>query len=75
MHDRYSHRQVFARDERGERHVVRVTRAPVPGSHGRLGPPRFTWHDGRSLRMVDPERGVLECSETHERLTIEDWSP
>jgi hypothetical protein len=73
MLHRYSHEQIAAYSDTGERHVVMVTRLPVPGSPHLHGPPRYTWHDGQVLHLVDPKAGVIECVASGRRLTIADW--
>ncbi len=73
MPNRPTHEQIAARDDQGERHVVAVTRWPVPGSPHLKGPPHYTWHDGRTLRLVDAKAGILECALTKQRLQIESW--
>jgi len=72
MPNRYTREQIVAVDDKGERHVVMVTRVPVPGSHLR-GPPHYTWNDGQTLHLVDAKAGVLECAVTGQRLKIADW--
>ena len=73
MPNRYTHEQIAAHDDKGERHVVMVTRSPVPGSPHLQGPPHYTWHDGQTLRLIDDKAGILECVRTRQRLKIEDW--
>jgi hypothetical protein len=73
MPNRYTHEQIAAHDDQGERHVVMVTRAPIPGSPHLHGPPHYTWHDGQTLHLIDDKAGVLECARTRQRLKIEDW--
>ena len=73
MLGRYTHEQIAALDDQGERHVVMVTRIPVPGSPHLHGPPHYTWHDGQLLHLVDAKAGVLECALTGQRLKIVDW--
>ena len=65
--------QLAAHDDKGERHVIRVTRSPVPSSPHLRGMPHYTWHDGQSLHLVDAKSGVLECAATGQRLQIENW--
>ena len=72
MTNRLSHEQIAAHDDKGERHVVMVTRAPIPGSHLK-GPPHYTWHNGQALHLIDPKAGILECGLTKQRLKIEAW--
>ena len=73
MPTRASHRQIAARDDQGERHVVMVTRSPIPGSPHLRGPPHYTWRDGHELHLVDPKAGILECAVSGKRLKIEAW--
>jgi hypothetical protein len=65
MPGRYT--QIAAHDDKGERHVVMVTRSPIPGSPHLRGMPRYTWHDrqtlgrgGQSIRIVpaDDDAGI-----------------
>jgi len=65
--------QIWARDDQGMRHAVTVTRAPVPGAPHLQGLPRFSWGAGRALKVIDDQAGVLECVQTGQRLTLEDW--
>ena len=65
--------QIWARDESGMRHAVTAARSPIPDAPHLLGLPRFTWGAGRSLTLVDANHGVLECAQTKQRLTVEDW--
>ena len=74
MPNRHTHEQIAAHDDKGERHVVKVTRSPIPGSSHLHGPPHYTWLDGQTLRLIDDKAGVLECVRTRQRLRIEDWS-
>lgn len=69
----FSHEQLAGHDDQGERHVVLVSRSPVPGSPHLRGPPHYTWNDGRTLHLVDAQVGVLECVVTRKRLKIADW--
>jgi hypothetical protein len=73
MPNRLTHEQIAAHDDKGERHVVMVTRSPIPGSPHLKGPPRYTWRDGQALHLVDPKAGILECVVTGQRLKIEAW--
>ena len=73
MPNRYSHEQIAAHDGQGERHVVMVTRTPIPGSPHLKGPPHYTWNEGQTLHLIDDKTGVLECVRTGQRLKIEDW--
>ncbi|HEX2010618.1 MAG TPA: hypothetical protein VJN44_06735 [Roseateles sp.] len=73
MANRPTHEQLSARDDQGERHLVMVTRAPVPGSAHLRGLPHYSWHDGQPLHLVDARAGILECALTGQRLRIEDW--
>ena len=73
MTGRFTRDQIAAYDDQGERHVVMVTRSPVPGSSHLRGPPHYTWHDGQTLHLVDAKAGVLECALTGQRLKIADW--
>jgi hypothetical protein len=68
-----SHEQIAAHDDKGERHTIKVTRTPVPGSPHLRGPPHYTWHEGQTLHLVDAQVGILECVLTRERLKIKDW--
>jgi len=65
--------QVWARDDKGMKHAITVTRAPIPGSPHLQGLPRFSWGAGRSLSLVDDKAGILECASTKQRLKIDDW--
>jgi hypothetical protein len=73
MPHRITHEQLAAHDDQGERHSIKVTRAPVPGSPHLHGPPHYTWNDGQTLHLVDAKAGVLECSLSRRRLRIVDW--
>jgi hypothetical protein len=73
MSHRISHEQLAALDATGERHAIKVTRAPVPGSPHLHGPPHYSWHEGRSLHLIDAKAGILECSVSGQRLRIEEW--
>ena len=73
MPNRITHAQLAALDAEGERHVVMVTRAPIPGAPHLHGPPHYTWNSGQALHLVDAKAGVLECAVTAQRLQIEDW--
>ena len=73
MSHRISHEQIAAYDDQGERHVVRVTRTPIPGSPHLHAPPHYSWHDGQTLHLIDAKAGTLECGVTGRRLTIENW--
>ena len=73
MSSRYSHEQIAAHDDKGERYVVMVTRSPIPGSPHLHGPPRYTWNDGQLLHLVDANAGVIECVLTGQRLKIVNW--
>ena len=73
MSNRLTHEQLAAYDDKGERHVVRVTRSPIPGSAQLKGPPHYTWRDGQALHLIDPKTGILECVVTGQRLKIEAW--
>ena len=73
MSNRLTHERVAAYDDKGERHVVMVTRSPIPGSAHLHGPPRYTWRDGQVLHLIDPKAGILECAVTGQRLKIEAW--
>ncbi len=73
MTGRFTREQIAAYDDLGERHVVMVTRSPVPGSSHLRGPPHYTWNDGQTLHLVDAKAGVLECAVTGRRLKIADW--
>ena len=72
MPNRYTHEQTAAHDDKGERHVVMVTRSPIPGSPLLQGPPHYTWNDGQTLHLIDDKAGILECVRTRQRLKIED---
>jgi hypothetical protein len=65
--------QIAAHDDKGERHVIMVTRTSVPGSPHLRGPPHYKWHDGQALHLVDAKAGILECALTKQRLKIENW--
>lgn len=69
VNNRPTHEQLTARDDKGEQHVVMVTRSPIPGSPHLKGPP----HYGQALHLVDPRAGILECVVTGQRLKIEAW--
>jgi hypothetical protein len=73
MSHRITHEQIAAHDDKGERHVVRVTRSAIPGSPRLHGPPHYTWHDGQTLHLIDAKAGILECVLTKQRLKIVDW--
>lgn len=73
MPSKLTHEQISALDDKGERHVVMVTRSPIPGSPHVIGPPHYTWHDGQALHLVDTQAGILECALTGQRLKIEAW--
>ena len=73
MSNKLTHEQIAALDDKGERHVVMVTRSPIPGSPHVIGPPHYTWHDGQTLHLVDARAGILECALTGQRLKIEAW--
>ena len=73
MTGRFTREQIAAYDDQGGRHVVMVTRSPVPGSSHLRGPPHYTWNDGQTLHLVDAQAGVLECALTGQRLKIADW--
>ena len=70
---RFTREQIAVYDDQGERHVVMVTRTPVPGSPHLRGPPHYTWNDGQTLHLVDAKAGILECALTGQRLKIADW--
>jgi len=70
---RFTREQIAAYDDQGERHVVMVTRSPVPGSSHLRGPPHYTWNDGQTLHLVDAKAGVLQCAVTGRRLKIAEW--
>src|SRR5258706_15997150 len=70
MPSRFTHEQIVAHDGKGERHVVMVTRSPIPGSPHLHGPPRYTWHGGQALHLIDAKAGILECIRTKQRLKI-----
>ena len=74
MPNRFTHEQIAGHDDEGERHVVMVTRSPIPGSPNLQGPPHYKWHDGQTLRLIDAKAGILECVLSGQRLKIEDWS-
>ena len=69
---RFTHEQLAAHDDQGERHMVKVARSPIPGSPHLHGPPRYTWGDGQALHLVDAKAGILE-SPAGQRLKIDDW--
>lgn len=69
----HTQERIWARDDQGMKHAVTVTRAPIPGSPHLQGAPRFAWGAGRPLTLVDDKAGILECTRTKQRLTIEDW--
>ena len=73
MPTRPTHEQLAAHDDKGERHVVMVTRSAIPGSPHVKGPPHYTWHEGQALHLIDPKAGILECVATKQRLKIEAW--
>ena len=73
MTGRFTREQIAAYDDQGERHVVMVTRSPVPGSSHLRGPPHYTWNDGLTLHLVDAKAGVLQCAVSGRRLKIADW--
>ncbi len=73
MPSRFTHEQIAAYDDKGERHVVMVRRSPIPGSPHLHGPPHYTWHDGQTLHLVDTKAGIIECVLTGQRLKIENW--
>ena len=73
MPNRYTHEQIAAHDDQGERHAVKVTRSAIPGSPHLRGPPHYSWHDGQTLHLIDTKVGILECPLTRQRLKIEDW--
>lgn len=73
MPGRYTHEQIAARDDQGERHIIMVRRAPIPGSPHLHGSPHYTWNDGQVLHLVDAKAGIIECALTGKRLKIEDW--
>jgi hypothetical protein len=73
MPNRLTHEQLAAHDDKGEQHVVMVTRSPIPGSPRLKGPPHYTWRNRQALRLVDPRAGILECVVTGQRLKIEAW--
>jgi hypothetical protein len=70
---RFTREQIAAYDDQGERHVVMVTRSPVPGSAHLRGPPHYTWNDGQTLHLIDATAGILECAVTGRKLKIADW--
>jgi hypothetical protein len=72
MPNRITHQQLPAHDDKGERHLVMVTRAPVPGQPHLHGPPRYSWNNGQPLHLVDAKAGILEGA-LGQRLQIEDW--
>jgi hypothetical protein len=65
--------RIWARDDRGTRHAVTVTRTRPADSPHLQGPPRFSWGAGRSMALVDEQAGILECAGTGQRLKLEDW--
>ena len=69
----HTQEQIWARDDKGMKHAITVTRAPIPGSPHLQGLPRFSWGAGRSLSLVDDKAGILECPSTMQQLKIEDW--
>ena len=73
MPSRYTHEQLTAVDQLGERHSIMVTRSSIPGSPHLHGPPHYTWNGGQPLHLVDPKAGILECALTGQRLKIEGW--
>ena len=70
---RYTHEQMAAHDDKGERHVVMVMRSSIPGSPHLRGPPHYTWNDGQTLHLIDAKAGVLECALTGQQLKIDAW--
>jgi len=66
------HEQLTALDDKGERHLVIVTRTSVPGSPRMHGPPHYSWNQGEPLHLVDPKTGILENA-LGQRLQIEHW--
>ncbi len=73
MPQRTTHEQLVAHDDKGERHVVMVTRSAIPGAPHLKGPPHYTWRDGQVLHLVDAKAGMLECATSGRRLKIEAW--
>jgi len=73
MPSQQTREQVWARDDQGLRHAITVMRAPMPGSPHLQGLPRFSWGAGRALTLIDDKAGILECIQTRQRLTLEDW--
>ena len=73
MPNRLTHEQLTAHDDKGEQHVVRVTRSPIPGSPHLRGPPHYSWRNGQALHLVDPKAGILECVITRQRSKIGGW--
>ncbi len=73
MPNKYTHEQIAAHDDKGERHVVMVTRRSIPGSPHLHGPPHYTWNGGKTLHLIDEKGGVIECVLTGQRLKIDDW--
>ena len=69
---RIIHEQLPVLDDKGERHLVVVTRTPVPGAPHLHGPPHYSWKQGEPLRLIDPKAGVLENA-LGQRLQIENW--
>ncbi len=69
---RIIHEQLTAVDDKGERHLIVVTRAPVPGAPHLHGPPHYSWNQGETLNLVDPKAGMLENA-LGQRLQIENW--
>jgi hypothetical protein len=69
---RIIHEQLTAVDDKGERHLIVVTRAPVPGAPHLHGPPHYSWNQGETLSLVDPKAGMLENA-LGLRLQIENW--
>lgn len=66
--------QIWARDDKGMKHAITVTRAPMPGLPHLQGLPRFSWGAGRPLSLIDNKAGILECASTKQRLKIEEWA-
>lgn len=73
MTSRYTREQIAAHDDKGVRHVVMVTRSPIPGSPHLHGPPHYSWNDGQTLHLIDAKAGILECMLTGQQLKIEGW--
>ena len=69
---RISREQLTAVDDKGERHLVMITRTSVPGAANLRGPPHYSWGQGEPLHLVDPKAGVLE-NPLGKRLHIENW--